>query len=139
MKPVLARHCPACRQYAAVEMHSHQDLICPQCHAKWGRIKEADDIFAGCPICTCRQFYRHKDFNQLLGCAIMLVGIILVPWTYGLSLPVFWGIDVLLHKRMRSAEVAVCYRCGSEFRNMEIPVRVKAFMHHIGLKYDKYR
>lgn len=139
MKPELARHCPGCRQHASVEIHPHQDLMCPRCQTKWGRVDEMGDVLSRCPVCGCRQFYRHKDFNQFVGCTIMLVGIVLVPWTYGLSLPAFWMIDLLLHRRMRGQEVAACYRCGSEFRAIPIPDTIKTFMHHIGLKYDKYR
>ena len=67
----------------------------------------------------------------------MLIGIALMPLTYGLSLPVFALVDYLLHKRMPT--VVNCYKCASEFKNLEIPKHLKSFMHHIGLKYDKYR
>jgi len=67
----------------------------------------------------------------------MLIGIILVPWTYGLSLPVFASIDWLLHKRV--ATIVNCYKCGTEFRGFSNLKHFKPFMHPIGLKYDKYR
>lgn len=65
----------------------------------------------------------------------MLVGIVLVPWTYGLSLPVMALIDFLLSRRVD--DVINCYRCGCEFRNIPTEKTFKPFMHHIGLKYDK--
>jgi len=67
----------------------------------------------------------------------MLLGILLVPVTYGLSLPVMAAVDWLLYKKYPT--IAVCYRCGMEFHNFDYPKRLKPFMHHIGLKYDKYR
>lgn len=67
----------------------------------------------------------------------MSVGIGLVPWTYGLSLPIFALIDWLFYRKVPM--MAHCYRCGAEFRNFSYPKRLKQFMHHIGLKYDKYR
>ena len=67
----------------------------------------------------------------------MLAGIILVPWTYGLSLPFFALIDWVLHKRVPT--LVNCYKCGTEFRGFPVLKHFKAFMHHIGLKYDKYR
>ncbi len=68
----------------------------------------------------------------------MLAGIVLVPWTYGLSLPVFAGVDWLLHKRVPF--ILNCYRCGCEFHGFDSEhSRFKPFLHHIGLKYDKYR
>ena len=67
----------------------------------------------------------------------MGIGIVLVPKTYGLSLPVFAFIDWLIYKFVPT--IVACYRCGSEFRGFETPKQFKPFMHHIGLKYDKYR
>ncbi len=65
----------------------------------------------------------------------MLIGIVLVPITYGLSLPAFALIDWFLHRRV--ATVINCYKCGSEFRGFKNENDFKPFMHHIGLKYDK--
>lgn len=78
-----------------------------------------------------------KDFNQALGCLIMAGGIVLVPFTYGLSLPVFALLDWVLFRRV--ASFVVCYRCATEFRGFVVPKHFKPFLHHIGLKYDKYR
>lgn len=103
-----------------------------------GQIHNHDDLFDYCPFCRCRQFYLSKDFPTGLGCLVMLMGIGLAPWTYGLSLPVFAGLDWLLLKRFK--DVINCYRCGTEFRGFDqASKRFKTFMHHIGLKYDKDR
>jgi hypothetical protein len=64
----------------------------------------------------------------------MLVGIVLVPFTYGLSLPVFALLDWLLYRRV--GNVAVCYRCRTEFKGFEIPDSVEAFEHFKGMKYE---
>jgi hypothetical protein len=88
-------------------------------------------------VCTCRQFYTDKDFNQVIGFVVMGVGVVLVPMTYGLSLLVFALIDWIIYKRV--PKLVACYRCGSEFRGFAIPERFKPFIHQIGLKYDKYR
>ncbi len=135
--PTLGRHCPECRQYSQIPLITNHDLSCPKCNKPWGRVEATEKIFENCPICQTRQFYIQKDFNQAVGCLIMTVGIVLVPKTYGLSLPVFALIDWLLHKRVPT--IVVCYRCGSEFRGLPIPEHLKPFMHHIGMKYDKYR
>ena len=68
----------------------------------------------------------------------MLVGIVLVPFTYGLSLPVFALVDWFLAKRVEP--LINCYKCGSEFRGFTDEVKqFKPFLHHVGLKYGKYR
>lgn len=137
MNPTLSRHCPQCKQYQTVSIVNPGELVCPGCAEKWGRIDPKIPWFEKCPVCTCRQFYITKDFNQFLGFAILLVGIVLVPWTFGLSMPIFALLDWLLYRRV--PVVTCCYRCGSEFRNAKSDKSFKPFMHHIGLKYDKYR
>lgn len=94
-------------------------------------------IFDVCPVCRCRQFYLAKDFNQAVGCLVIAVGIMCVPFTYGLSLPVFAVVDWFLFWKVKT--MIVCYQCGSEFRGFEISQHLKSFQHHIGLKYDKKR
>ena len=134
----ISRHCPQCKQYATIEMHEQSALVCPQCSHSWGKADTLSEMFDYCPVCQCRQFYTSKDFNQFAGCLIMLVGIVLVPFTYGLSLPVFALGDWLLVKRVEA--LINCYKCGSEFRGFTGEIkRFKPFIHHIGLKYDKYR
>ncbi len=136
MKPSLARHCDQCKQYGEVEAHPGS-FSCPHCAKQWGKITTVEEIFNSCPVCTGKQFYTSKDFNQLIGCAVMLVGILLVPLTYGLSLPVFALIDWLLHKK--TPTIINCYRCGCEFRGFVNKKNFKPFIHQIGLRYDKYR
>ena len=133
----IGRLCPQCKKYNQVPIQGEGPIRCPSCDSLWGRISDIKEILNACPVCQCRQFYTAKDFNQSLGCFIMLIGIILVPKTYGLSLPVFALIDWLLHKRVTT--IVNCYKCGTEFRGLSIPKHLKPFMHHIGLKYDKYR
>jgi hypothetical protein len=133
----ISRFCPNCKKYSRLEVSNHQSLICSHCQNLWGEINEVSAVFERCPICTCRQFYIDKDFNQVIGFIIMGVGILLVPKTYGLSLPFFALIDWLIYRKV--SKLVACYRCGSEFRGFSIPPQLKPFMHHIGLKYDKYR
>lgn len=70
-----------------------------------------------------------------MGCGIMLIAIVFVPATYGLSLPVFALIDWLLYQTVPM--LAVCYRCGAEYRGFQLPTTFKPFLHHIGEKYDR--
>jgi hypothetical protein len=132
----VAQHCPACKGYHKVKFQEGKDICCLQCKAPWGKINTIGNVFERCPFCGCRQFYRDKDFHQALGCMVMLIGIVLVPKTYGLSLPVFAFIDWMLYRKYPN--MAVCYKCGLEFHGFSIPERIKKFMHHIGLKYDKF-
>lgn len=128
--------CPSCKKLSVAPAKTGA-LICPHCNENCGRV-DHDELFPeSCPRCSCTQFYLVKDFNQAFGCLIMLIGIILVPRTYGLSLPAMALLDWFLFRRI--ASVAVCYRCGAEFRGFKIPEHIKPFIHHIGAKYDRKR
>ena len=137
MTASIAYTCSQCRKYSQVKIIEEILLTCPQCTKEWGILKDVQTIFEHCVVCQCRQFYTQKDFNQALGCLIMILGIVLVPWTYGLSLPFFWLIDFIMHRKV--APMAVCYQCGCEFRGFAIPKQLKPFMHHIGVKYERNR
>ena len=130
----LARDCGQCKEYSRVEVKEGRPVVCPRCSKEWGKMGMIEKVFDRCPVCEARQFYIQKDFNQALGCAVMLVGIVLVPWTYGLSLPVFAAVDWILHKKVPT--LVVCYQCLSEFRGFKIPEHFKPFMHHIGARYE---
>ncbi len=133
----ISRFCDQCKKYARLELSPDSTLICPHCQTEWGKVDRVETILDRCPLCTCRQFYTDKDFNQVLGFVIMGVGIVLVPITYGLSLPVFALIDWLIYRKV--PKLVACYRCGSEYRGLSDSNRFKPFIHHIGLKYDKFR
>ena len=136
--PTISRFCGHCKKYTVSEVRiDNTPLTCLHCQKEWGRVEKVEMVFERCPVCACRQFYTDKDFNQVIGFIIMGVGIVLVPWTYGLSLPVFALADWLLYHKV--PRLAACYRCGSEFRDFSIPDGLKPFIHAIGLKYDKYR
>lgn len=135
--PTITHQCGQCRKFFEITAVARQPIVCLYCRKDFGKVGEIEKIFEACPVCDGTQFWIQKDFNQLLGCSIMLVGIVLVPWSYGLSLPVFALLDWLLYRRVTT--MAVCYKCASEFRGFKIPEHFKPFLHHIGLKYDKYR
>lgn len=91
--------------------------------------------FSFCPVCGSTQFYRKKNFNQALGCIIILIGAILVPLTYGLSLLVLSILDFILYQRIK--DVAECYKCKSEFKGLIIPPHLKPFDHHTAELFEK--
>lgn len=135
--PTITHQCAQCKKFFEFGALAGQPILCPHCSKNFGTMPDLQKVFESCPLCQGSQFWIQKDFNQLLGCSIILAGIVLVPWTYGLSLPVVAFIDWLLYRRVPT--FVVCYKCASEFRGFPIPARFKPFLHHIGLKYDKYR
>ena len=89
-----------------------------------------------CPECGCNLLYKKKDFNQALGCIVILIGAIFVPITYGLSLVVVFLFDLLLYRRVKDS--IECYKCRAEFKNVDVPKHLEDFDHHVAEMYEKY-
>jgi hypothetical protein len=90
-----------------------------------------------CPLCGCRHLYRQRDFNRALGCLLVVIGAVLVPWTFGLSLVVFSLLDLWLYRRLQ--EAVVCYRCDTVYRDARPGPGQREFdlLKHDVLKYGK--
>ena len=75
-----------------------------------------------CPVCNGADFYTRKDFDPKLGLAVVIVGAAISAIFYWLgqdliAYSILGGavfIDLLVYRRLR--DLAVCYRCHSEFR-----------------------
>jgi len=77
-----------------------------------------DRAVTRCLVCGDDKLFSQKDFNPKVGCAVVMVGALLVPWTYGLSLGVFALADYLLYRRLPA--IAVCYVCGARYRGLPV-------------------
>ena len=121
---------------------STRELACPNCgHV----LPVADEGWSDrpprsveiCPLCTSKHLYRQKDVNRVLACLLVVIGVIFVPWTYGLSLVVLSLIDLALYYRL--SEATVCYRCDTVYRDARPGPRHKEFnlLKHDVLKYGK--
>lgn len=97
-------------------------------------LKEA---LARCPQCGYAYLYIRKDFNKLLGCAIIAVGALLSPKTMGISLAVCALIDAVLYKRLRN--ITACYICGTEFRDYAVNPAHKEFDLALDEGYERVR
>lgn len=124
-------NCPGCK--ASIRVTDGN----PKCSAcgKTFSLPAAEFSWEHCPLCECPHFYLQRDFNTALGCAIMLVAIGLVPWSYGLSLPVAALIDWLLYRRV--PQLAVCYRCHARCRGWALPAHIGEYSHHTAVSYDE--
>ena len=120
--------CEQCK----MKMHFEDARECNQCQQP--ELFNSTLDFSCCPICGGNHFYRKKDFNQAIGCIIILIGAILVPWTYGISLLILSIIDYLLYRRIKDS--VECYKCKSEFKDLSIPIEIEPFNHHIAELYE---
>ncbi len=80
-----------------------------------------------CLICNSERMFQQKAFNRNLGLGIVVVGVILSFWTYGISLLVVALIDLILYLSLKP--MAVCYQCDAEFRGFHNAPRFKLYNH----------
>ena len=134
MKASVSKECEKCGKYYYGNV-SEREISCSFCNEEKIFISSKDWPFKMCPYCDCTEFYRRKDFNQLVGCLIILIGAIFVPFTFGLSLVALLILDYLLYKRVQ--EILVCYKCQAEFRNFGlIKGNIDQFDHHTAELYE---
>ncbi len=135
MKPTVAIQCPQCQKYSLAPLSDKSPIICSNCSKKWGEFSTKELAFERCGLCGGNQFYIQKDFNQAVGCGIMLIGIFFVPVTYGLSMVVCALVDWWFYHQVPT--MVVCYKCAADYRGIPPLPHFKVFMHHIGVRYDK--
>ena len=89
-----------------------------------------------CPQCQCKHLYLQKDFPRKIAIAIVILGIITVPWTLGISLIVVAAIDFVIYQF--TPWMLVCYRCKAEYRGQKHTPEHQEFDRHIDELY-KYK
>jgi len=80
-----------------------------------------------CLVCDCDKLFQQKTFNRNLGLAIVIVGVILSPYTIGISLIVVALLDFLLYHYL--PQMGICYSCDAEFRGFKIDPKFKLYNH----------
>ena len=88
---------------------------CERCGAENSVVAPAvGSIIEHCAACGHDQLYFQKDFNRKTGIALVVLGSIFVPWTYGLSLLGVTILDYVVWRLVK--DVIVCYRCQAVHR-----------------------
>jgi len=82
-------------------------------------------IIERCAACGHDQLYFQKDFNRTTGIALVVVGSIFVPWTYGLSLLGVTILDYIVWRLVKN--VIVCYQCQAVHRGYPPNPAIKPF------------
>ena len=115
--------CPGCRRRNRTDLRSGAwETPCQHC-ARSLALKREPGEEAGVPIQVCavcggKWFYLQKDFNQKIGCGVVLVGILFSFHTYGLSLVVCALVDLALYRWL--PWVTVCYYCQAHYRGIPL-------------------
>ena len=86
---------------------------------------EPGAVIGRCAACDHEELYFQKDFNRTTGIALVVVGSIFVPWTYGLSLLGVTILDYVVWRLVK--DVIVCYRCQAVHRGYPANPALKPF------------
>jgi hypothetical protein len=85
----------------------------------------AGTVITSCAACGHDQLYFQKDFNRTTGIALVVLGSIFVPWTYGLSLVGVTILDYVVWRIVK--DVIVCYQCQAVHRGYPPNPQLKPF------------
>ena len=85
----------------------------------------AETVIDTCAACGHKELYFQKDFNRATGIALVVLGSIFVPWTYGLSLLSVTILDYIVWRLVKN--VVVCYQCQAVHRGYPQNPDIKPF------------
>lgn len=134
--------CDECESNIGVEPSGESNAIkCDICNHVMNvnfSQKVCESSLDKCPKCDRKDFYKQKDFNRKIGVVLFVIAACLVPWTYGVSLPVAFLIDYFLFKRL--SWIAICYKCDTVFRSAKNIQSFTDFNHemHDRIKYSDH-
>src|SRR4051812_25063201 len=132
---------PPCRRFSFM---ASVHFLCSRCEARLAR--EADGaarvcdfcaaptavvapspetVITHCAACNHDQLYFQKDFNRRTGIALVVLGSVFVPWTYGLSLLAVTVLDYIVWRIVK--DVIVCYECQAVHRGYPANPALKPF------------
>ena len=141
MPHALEWRCPLCLKPSQQDLDDATGLDCPHCSyaqpfsaCAVTPSETLHDPLECCVVCAYDRLYAQKDFNRKIGLAIVVVGAVLSPWTYGASLLVCMGLDYGLYRFV--PEITVCYGCQAIHRGFEHNPLHRA---HDPLLADRYR
>jgi DNA-directed RNA polymerase subunit RPC12/RpoP len=89
--------------------------VCEHCGAETFVTAPPDGaIIDRCAACGHEELYFQKDFNRTTGIALVAIGAVFVPWTWGLSLLGVTILDYIVWRMVK--DVIVCYQCQAVHR-----------------------
>ncbi|HET8772544.1 MAG TPA: hypothetical protein VFP80_02085 [Thermoanaerobaculia bacterium] len=115
--------CTQCEQRLARQA-GEPPRACEHCGAATDVTAPADFV-ERCAACGHDQLYFQKDFNRTTGVALVVVGAVFVPWTYGISLLAVTILDYIVWRVVK--DVIVCYRCQAVHRGYPPNPAIKPF------------
>ena len=134
--PSIAFRCPSCGGEAECGLDGQGRCACGATPSlRLTASLREQSIIDRCPACDSVQLYVQRDFNQKAGLGVVIVGALLAPFTFYLSLVVAAIIDAGLYLMLD--EITICYRCEAHFRGFRRNPAHAPFDLHIAEQYSK--
>lgn len=115
--------CPRCERRIAREA-GEPACVCEYCDFAT-HVVAPEAFVERCAGCGHDELYFQKDFNRTTGVALVAVGAVFVPWTYGLSLLAVTILDYIVWRVVK--DVIVCYECQAVHRGYPPNPALKPF------------
>ena len=115
--------CPKCEQRLAREA-GEPARVCEHCSFAT-HVTAPHSFVERCAACDHGELYFQKDFNRTTGVALVAVGAVFVPWTWGLSLLAVTILDYIVWRMVK--DVIVCYQCQAVHRGYPPNPAIKPF------------
>jgi len=117
--------CTHCEQRLA-RVAGEPARVCEHCEKATSVVAAPEGAVIGrCAACDHEQLYFQKDFNRTTGVALVAVGAVFVPWTYGISLLAVTILDYIVWRVVK--DVIVCYECQAVHRGYPPNPELKPF------------
>ena len=117
--------CPKCEQRLS-RVAGESARPCEHCGAATEVTAPPDGaIIDRCAACAHEDLYFQKDFNRTTGIALVAIGAVFVPWTWGLSLLGVTILDYIVWRMVK--DVIVCYECQAVHRGYPSNPDIKPF------------
>lgn len=129
--------CPHCERFMSIFADGQEESVsynCPSCQNQITLRRLNQTQADACPACGTNKLYQHKDFNKKLGIILFLIGAVLAPWTYYLSLVIALAIDAALYPFFPWMQV--CYNCHAELRGWPKNEELDRFNHEIAAHFE---
>jgi hypothetical protein len=138
------RYCPNCLAAREHPEGESGEFACPRCGAAYSAHLQGVLGPSGlqrCGFCGNRAFFLQRDFDQRLGCLILLLALaaaLFAGWRFGW----IWFTPVLLATVLvdwivasRVGTVTICYRCDAEYRDAPPNPRHRGYDPHVAERY----
>jgi hypothetical protein len=121
---IISWSCPKCENTSHTRWSpADPSLDCSHCEHKIATPQTSSDDtgFEKCVVCGCDELFIRKDFPQVLGVAIVIIGFAIstVFWAYRMPIAAFAAmfavaaIDFALYFFVPNA--LMCYRCHAQY------------------------